>query len=138
MLKLKKNERCPIHRQYWCCGRDREQFARRSKHQSIRGVTRVDDPHHPRGYREKRNTPALREVTLAKLKEQGGICALCLKPIEDVREATGDHIEIRGLGGAWRDDHPSNIQAAHALCNQERGSMSMEAWWAKHPREVPA
>ncbi len=26
------------------------------------------------------------------------------------------------MGGAWRDDHPDNIQAAHRLCNQEKES----------------
>jgi hypothetical protein len=26
------------------------------------------------------------------------------------------------MGGAWRDDHPDNIQAAHWWCNGEKGS----------------
>jgi hypothetical protein len=26
------------------------------------------------------------------------------------------------MGGAWRDDHPDNIQATHRLCNSVRGS----------------
>jgi hypothetical protein len=26
------------------------------------------------------------------------------------------------MGGAWRDDHPDNIQAAHWGCNSEKGS----------------
>jgi hypothetical protein len=33
-----------------------------------------------------------------------------------------DHISPRGLGGAWRDDHPDNIQAVHWWCNGEKGS----------------
>jgi hypothetical protein len=26
------------------------------------------------------------------------------------------------MGGAWRDDHPENIQAVHWWCNVEKGS----------------
>jgi hypothetical protein len=26
------------------------------------------------------------------------------------------------MGGAWRDDHPENIQAVHWWCNEEKGS----------------
>jgi hypothetical protein len=26
------------------------------------------------------------------------------------------------MGGAWRDDHPDNIQATHWWCNAEKGS----------------
>jgi hypothetical protein len=30
------------------------------------------------------------------------------------------------MGGAWRDDHPDNIQAVHWWCNDEKGSTRME------------
>jgi 5-methylcytosine-specific restriction endonuclease McrA len=33
-----------------------------------------------------------------------------------------DHIEPKGMGGAWRDDHPENIQAVHRRCNLQKGS----------------
>jgi hypothetical protein len=33
-----------------------------------------------------------------------------------------DHIDPRGMGGAYRDDHPQNIQAVHFWCNSEKGS----------------
>jgi hypothetical protein len=26
------------------------------------------------------------------------------------------------MGGAWRDDHPDNIQAVHSRCNGQKGS----------------
>jgi hypothetical protein len=26
------------------------------------------------------------------------------------------------MGGAWRDDHPENIQAVHRRCNLQKGS----------------
>jgi hypothetical protein len=34
-----------------------------------------------------------------------------------------DHIDPRGMGGARRDDHPDNIQAAHFWCNGERARL---------------
>jgi len=30
------------------------------------------------------------------------------------------------MGGAWRDDHPDNVQAAHWWCNEEKGSTRMD------------
>jgi hypothetical protein len=30
------------------------------------------------------------------------------------------------MGGAWRDDHPDNIQATHSWCNEEKGSVRMD------------
>jgi hypothetical protein len=27
------------------------------------------------------------------------------------------------MGGAWRDDHPENIQAVHWWCNSGKGSV---------------
>jgi len=32
-------------------------------------------------------------------------------------EVVPDHINPRGMGGAWRDDHPDHIQAVHWWCN---------------------
>jgi len=31
-----------------------------------------------------------------------------------------DRIEPKGKGGAWRDDNPENIQAAHWWCDSEK------------------
>ncbi|HEX4785875.1 MAG TPA: hypothetical protein VH350_16155 [Candidatus Sulfotelmatobacter sp.] len=43
------------------------------------------------------------------------------------RAVSGDVRAIfkRGMGGAWRDDHPDNIQATHWRCNEEKGSTRM-------------
>jgi hypothetical protein len=30
------------------------------------------------------------------------------------------------MGGAWRDDSPSNIRAVHWWCNSEKGSTRMD------------
>lgn len=86
------------------------------------GVTRVEDSHHPRGYRELRSPAALRDLTLRKVSEQGGKCYVCGEEFKEVGEITTEHIEPRGMGAAWRDDHESNIAASHFLCNREKGS----------------
>ena len=31
------------------------------------------------------------------------------------------------MGGAWRDDHPDNIQAVHRHCNLRKGSVRIAA-----------
>ncbi len=50
-MRLGANELCPIHKSVSCCGRESLPRPR-----LIRlGVQRVEDPHHPRGYRELRS-----------------------------------------------------------------------------------
>lgn len=39
----------------------------------------------------------------------------------DYHDVVPDHIAPKGMGGAWRDDHPDNIQAVHWWCNSEKG-----------------
>src|SRR5215469_17434731 len=36
-----------------------------------------------------------------------------------------DHKHPKGMGGAWRDDHPDNIQATHWWCNGEKGRANL-------------
>lgn len=90
------------------------------------GVRRVDDPHHPRGYRELRSPAAMRELLNKKIIEQDRLCGICGKMMADYREIVADHIEPKGMGGAKHDSHPSNIQAVHSVCNFEKGSKRLE------------
>ena len=115
-MKLTKNELCPIHRSRSCCGRQ----PRASN--SLAGVRRVEDPRHPRGYREYRSPAAMRRLLGQKIREQSSRCAICRRPFRRFEDAVPDHIEPRGMGGAWRDDHPDNIQAVHRGCNLRKGS----------------
>ncbi len=121
--RLTKNALCPIHRSRFCCGR-----ARKEQPSAIKGitkcggVTRIPDEHHPRGYREIRTPAELRRLKDKKIREQEGKCGICHKDFTDYRDIVPDHIDPRGCFGAFRDDHPSNIQAAHSACNQEKGS----------------
>jgi len=117
-MKLHRKQLCPIHRSRVCCGRAESSKATRS----TRGVERMDDPNHPRGYRELRSPAELRKVLTQKISEQKGNCGICHLPFTDCKDIVPDHIEPKGMGAAWRDDHPDNIQAAHRLCNLLKGS----------------
>ena len=50
-MKLRRNEFCPIHRSLFCCGREQSKMERRLR----LGIQRIEDAHHPRGYRELRS-----------------------------------------------------------------------------------
>jgi len=118
-MKLRRNEYCPVHRSRFCCGRE----AVRKKTRQIRmGVQRIDDPHHPRGYRELRSAAEMRKLMNRKIVEQDRKCGICHIEFTDYHDIVPDHRDPKGIGGAWRDDHPDNIQAAHWWCNSEKGS----------------
>lgn len=117
-MKLRRNEFCPIHHSRFCCGREKPSGDCRAR----LGVRRIDDPHHPRGYRELRSHAEMRKLLNRKIVEQEGRCAVCNEPFTDYSDVVSDHKVPNGMGGARRDDHPDNIQAAHRLCNSEKGS----------------
>ncbi len=117
-MKLHRNESCPIHRSLFCCGR--EQMRKPTRLQA--GVRRVEDPHHPRGYRELRSPAEMRKLLNRKIVEQDRKCAICHEEFTDYHDIVPDHRDPKGMGGAWRDDHPNNIQATHWWCNGEKGS----------------
>jgi 5-methylcytosine-specific restriction endonuclease McrA len=87
-----------------------------------RGLKRIDDPASERGYREIRTPAEMRKLLLVKVREQDGKCGICGEPFTEIGEVVADHINPRGMGGAFRDDHRDAIQAAHSLCNGEKGS----------------
>ena len=122
-MKLRRNEFCPIHRSLFCCGREQARKERRSQ----LGVQRIEDPHHPRGYREIRSPAEMRKLLNRKIADQGGKCAICHEPFTHYCEIVPDHIEPKGMGGAWRDDHPDNVQAVHRRCNLQKGSKRLSS-----------
>jgi hypothetical protein len=78
-MRLRTNELCPIHRSLSCCGRELL-----CKPKLVRpGVQRVEDPHHPRGYRELRSPAEMRKLMNRKVREQAGICAICHQDFTD-------------------------------------------------------
>jgi 5-methylcytosine-specific restriction endonuclease McrA len=120
-MKLRRKELCPIHRSVSCCGRQQTR-----KEQRLRlGVQRIEDPHHPRGYRELRSPAEMRKLLNRKIVEQDGKCAICHETFTDYSETVPDHIEPKGMEAARRDDHADNIQAAHGRCNVRKGSRRM-------------
>jgi 5-methylcytosine-specific restriction endonuclease McrA len=139
MAKLGKSDFCPIHRSRTCCGREAklnraDKFTRKIRERKFprtrqgkwyevhRGLWRIEDLGNPRGYREKRSPREMRRLLDKKIVEQKGLCGICGAAFEDYGDVTWDHIEPRRMGGAWRDDHPANIQAAHSACNLAKGS----------------
>jgi hypothetical protein len=121
-MKLHRNEPCPIHRSLVCCGREPAQKVR-----TLRlGVQRIDDPHHPRGYRELRSPAEMRKLLNRKIVEQNRICPICREEFTDYNDVVPDHIDPKGMGGAWRDDNSDNVQATHWWCNSEKGSTRMD------------
>lgn len=113
-MKLRRNEPCPIHRSVFCCGR--EQI--RKEHRVRLGVQRIEDPHHPRGYRELRSPAEMRKLLNRKIIEQGRKCAICHEEFttittscrttgipkgwEEHGEMTIPTISKRPIGGATR------------------------------------
>jgi hypothetical protein len=120
-MKLRRNELCPIHHSLLCCGRERLAKNR----PPWAAIQRIEDPHHPRGYRERRSPAEMRRLLKNKIREQQGRCAICRQEFRDFADAVPDHIQPKGMGGAWRDDHPENIQAVHRGCNLRKGSKRM-------------
>jgi hypothetical protein len=73
---------CPIHKSVSCCGREII-----AKPKLIRlGVQRIEDPHHPRGYRELRSPAEMRKLVNRKISEQNGICTICEEEFTDCND----------------------------------------------------
>ncbi len=118
-MKLRSKERCPIHKSVVCCGSER---IKKMRLRNFAGVQRIEDPHHPRGYREIRSAAKMKKLLTRKIVEQDMKCGICGEPFTDCNDIVPDHIRSKGMGSSRRDDHPDNIQAAHRRCNFEKGS----------------
>jgi hypothetical protein len=127
-MRLRRNEYCPIHpihRSLSCCGREQNRKERNAGIMRI-GVRRVEDPHHPGGYRELRSPAEMRKLLNRKIVEQDRKCAICHEEFTDYNDVVPDHRNPKGIGGAWRDDYPDNIQATQFWCNEEKGSTRID------------
>ena len=69
--------------------------------------------------------PESPSVTLADVSAVAAAIQKQMTPFTDYNDVVPDHRDPKGMGGAWRDDHPDNIQAAHWWCNSEKGSTRM-------------
>ncbi len=88
-MRLRRNQLCPIHRSLFCCGRE---AIPREKRQRQMGVRRIEDPHHPRGYRELRSNGEMRKLLDRKIATQNGFCALCKERFTNYGDIVPDHI----------------------------------------------
>jgi hypothetical protein len=123
-MRLRRNEYCPVHKSLSCCGR--KPTPNRPRLMRL-GVQRIEDPHHPRGYRELRSPAEMRKLLNRKIVEQDRNCAICHEEFTDYNDIVSDHHKNpKGMGGARRDDHPDNIQATHWWCNGGKGSSRMD------------
>jgi len=68
----------------------------------------------------------MRKLVNRKIVEQRKICPICHEEFTDYNDVVPDHKNPKGMGGAWRDDHPDNIQATHWWCNGEKGSTRID------------
>jgi hypothetical protein len=82
-MRLRTNEYCPIHQSRSCCGREQVQPAPKLVRM---GVQRIEDPHHPRGYRELRSPAEMRKLLKRKVVEQNGMCGICHQPFTDYND----------------------------------------------------
>lgn len=90
-MRLRANEFCPIHKSISCCGRE---FI--PKRRTIRpGVQRIEDPHHPRGYRELRSPAEMKKLLNRKIVEQNGICGLREESLTDYNDVVPDHMCVK-------------------------------------------
>jgi hypothetical protein len=87
-LQQLSGRNCPIHRSLFCCGREQARKERRFR----LGVQRIEDPHHPREYREVRSSAEMRKLLNRKIAEQEGKCAICRITFLDYNEVVPDHM----------------------------------------------
>lgn len=98
-MRLRRNQSCPIHRSLSCCGRESVPRKR-----TVRpGVQRIEDPLHPRKYRELRSPAEMRKLLNRKIVEQDRRCAICHEDFTDYNDIVPDHRDPKGMGGAWRE-----------------------------------
>ena len=128
-MNLRKGQMCPLHHSFYCCGRQQlpskdKRDGRKPPH-SIHGVRRIEDPHHPRGYREICSPGELRRRKHTLMSDPKLlVCFYCHEDLRkaDYREIALCHVEPKGMGGARHDDHMDNLVLGHHACNLENGS----------------
>src|SRR5579864_4749413 len=56
-------------------------------------IQRIEDPHHPRGYRELRSPAEMKKLLKRKIAEQGKKCGICGDPFTDFKDVVPDHFD---------------------------------------------
>lgn len=68
-----------------------------------------------------RSPAEMKKLLKRKIVEQENICPICVDQFTDYNDVVPDHIQPKGIGGAWRDDHPDNIQGCPLLVQFRKG-----------------
>ena len=123
-MKLRRNEFCPIHRSLSCCGREQARKERRIR----LGVQRIEDPRHPRGYRELRSPAEMRKVLNRKIAEQNGKCAICHQEFTEYRDIVPD----TGTRKAWGEPGGMTIRTTF---KQHTGGVTRRKGRANRPND---
>jgi hypothetical protein len=119
---LRKAERCPLHNSYACvCHKGPSTKPTPPKAVFVRGVKRIEDPFHPRGFREEINAQEKKRRKYLLLTK-GKTCFYCGQEFTRYDEIELCHKEPKGFNGARHDDHMTNLCLGHRSCNQENGS----------------
>jgi 5-methylcytosine-specific restriction endonuclease McrA len=87
-------------------------------------IRRIEDPAHPRGYREwvGRKELAKRREELIRAPGQKR-CYVCNGEFHfGGGMPTLEHIIPKGSGGSTHDDHRDNLALSHFRCNAKKGS----------------
>jgi hypothetical protein len=98
-MRLRRNQLCPIHHSRSCC---RTEVIPKTPTAKQLGFRRIEDPHHPRGYRELRSNWEMRKLLNRKPASQCRKCALCGAEFTDYSDGVPDHINPRGWEGMER------------------------------------
>jgi hypothetical protein len=132
-MRLGKNQRCPIHGKFTCCGREAIAAKPRRKNYTMigPGVKLLSDG------RIRRTPAAMKRLLEEKIREQGGYCYWCGWEFDDFRGVVPDHIEPKGMGGARANDDESNICASCIRCNSEKGSRRDFVVKSSSERRIP-
>src|SRR5271165_1513394 len=63
----------------------------------------------------------MRKLLNRKIAEQDGKCAICHTAFTHYCEIVPDHIEPKGMGGAWRDDSPRQCSGRSSAVQSAQG-----------------
>jgi len=88
----------------------------------MRGVTVVEDPHHPRGFRELCSPAELKRRKDNMIRAGQTTCFYGGEQFENYNDIVVAHKEPKGMDGARRDDHISNLTLSCSRHNLENGS----------------
>ena len=121
--KLRANERCPIHRSKFCCGRAlKVKAVKELKFRQLNDGTKI----FPDG-REIYPPSKLKRIK-DKMLSYDPTCKACGIEFTEYSEVELAHKESKGSGAFKRDDREINLYLMCKSGNRRQGSMSLESY----------